>query len=76
MTEAGAGAVGDGLDREGLVVRVVEGELPGGVGRGLKGVGAQRDGAPSGEDVGVIMATVWKVASGRVRLRRASLWSA
>lgn len=38
MAEPGTGSAGDNLDREGLAVSVVEGELSGGVGGGLKGV--------------------------------------
>jgi hypothetical protein len=41
----GAGPVGDGFDRQGLVVAAVEGELPGGLVGRAKGVGAQRDAA-------------------------------
>ncbi|WP_327425788.1 hypothetical protein [Streptomyces sp. NBC_01236] len=40
MPVSGAGAVGDAFDGEGLVVAGVEGELPGGLGRGLECVGA------------------------------------
>ena len=48
VSEAGAGPVGDGLDREGFVACVVEGELACGVGRGLQRIGAQCDGAHPG----------------------------
>jgi hypothetical protein len=44
----GAGVIGDGFDRQGLVVPRVEGELPGGPVGGLKCVGAQRDAADPG----------------------------
>ena len=48
MSEAGPGEVGDGFDREDLVVAGVEGELPGGLRPGFHGVGAQGDAAHPG----------------------------
>lgn len=85
MPVPGPGAIGDGFDREGLVVTAVEGELPGGPVVGPQRVGAQRDAADPGaleteESYSVYAArarrTVCWVASGRVRLRRVAVRSA
>lgn len=82
---ADAGAIGDGFDREGFVVRRVEGELPGGPVGGPKGVRAQGDAANSGALEAREAYTAYAararsmvcwVASGSVRLRRVPLESA
>ncbi|MFG2434609.1 hypothetical protein [Streptomyces sp. NPDC048508] len=79
------GPVGDGFDRERLVVSAVERDLPGGTVVGAQSIGEQRDAAdPGAREAGVVAegvggaarSTVCWVASGRVRLRRVELASA